>query len=84
MKKPAKLVILTFLLLSSACATTKGPATDREKVDRNSDLVVSQNSAPASEQYVRVIDELIANGCNISTFEIVNRKKVLDMKVSCK
>ena len=84
MNKLAVVTSLTVMIFVSACATTKDQANNKLNIDNGSDVLLSSNDASKSEKYVQVIDELISNGCNISTFELISRKNTLDMKVSCK
>ena len=84
MNKLAVVTSLTVMIFVSACATTKNQANNKPNVDNDPDVLLSSNNASKSEKYVQVIDELISNGCNISTFEMINRKNALDMKVTCK
>ena len=84
MNKLAVVTSLTVMIFVSACTTTKDQASNKLNIDNDSDVLLSSSDASKSEKYVQVIDELISNGCNISTFELINRKNTLDMKVSCK
>ena len=84
MNKLAVVTSLTVMIFASACTTTKDQASNKLNIDNDSDVLLSSSDASKSEKYVQVIDELISNGCNISTFELINRKNTLDMKVSCK
>jgi hypothetical protein len=84
MNKLAVVTSLTVMIFASACATTKGQANKKLNIDNDSDVLLSSSDDSKSEKYVQVIDELISNGCNISTLELINRKNTLDMKVSCK
>ncbi len=84
MNKLAVVTSLTVMIFASACTTTKGQVNNKQNIDNDSDVLLSSSDASKSEKYVQVIDELISNGCNISTFELINRKNTLDMKVSCK
>jgi hypothetical protein len=84
MNKLAVVTSLTVMIFASACSTTKDQANNKLNIDNDSDVLLSNSDTSKSEKYVQVIDELISNGCNISTFELINRKNALDMKVSCK
>jgi hypothetical protein len=84
MNKLAVVTSLTVMIFASACATTKDQANNKLNIDNDSDVLSSSSDTSKSEKYVQVIDELISNGCNISTLELINRKNTLDMKVSCK
>jgi hypothetical protein len=84
MNKLTVVTSLTVMIFASACTTTKDQASNKLNIDNDSDVLLSSSDASKSEKYVQVIDELISNGCNISTFELINRKNTLDMKVSCK
>ena len=84
MNKLAVVTSLTVMILVSACATTKDQANNKQNIDNGSDVLLSSSDASKSEKYVQVLDELTSNGCNISTFELINRKNTFDMKISCK
>ena len=84
MNKLVVVTSLTVVIFTSACTTTKDQSNNKLSINNDSDVLLSSSDASKSEKYVQVIDELISNGCNISTFELVNRKNALDMKVSCK
>ena len=84
MNKLAVVTSLTVMIFVSACATTKDQSNNKLNINNDSDVLLSSNDASKSEKYVQVIDELISSGCNISTFELIDRKNTLDMKVSCK
>jgi hypothetical protein len=82
MNKLAVVTSLTVMIFASSCATNKDQANN--KLNNDPDVLSNSSDSSKSEKYVQVIDELISNGCNISTFELINRKNTLDMKVSCK
>jgi hypothetical protein len=82
MNKLAVVTSLTVMIFASSCATTKDQANN--KPNNEADVLSNSSDSSKPEKYVQVIDELISNGCNISTFELINRKNTLDMKVSCK
>ncbi len=84
MNKLAVVTSLTVMIFVSACTTTKDQSNSKLNKANDSDVLLSRSDASKSEKYVQVIDELISNGCNISTLELINRKNTLDMKVSCK
>jgi hypothetical protein len=82
MNKLAVVTSLTVMIFASSCATNKDQANN--KLNNDSDVLSNSSDSSKPEKYVQVIDELISNGCNISTFELINRKNTLEMKVSCK
>jgi hypothetical protein len=82
MNKLAVVTSLTVMIFASSCATNKDQANN--KLNNDPDVLSNSSDSSKSEKYVQVVDELISNGCNISTFELINRKNTLDMKVSCK
>jgi hypothetical protein len=82
MNKLAVVTSLTVMIFVSSCATTKDQVNN--KPNNEADVLSNSSDSSKPEKYVQVIDELISNGCNISTFELINRKNTLDMKVSCK
>jgi hypothetical protein len=84
MNKLAVVTSLTVIFFASACSTTKPRESNNPNTDNDPDALLKSSNTPKSEKYVQVIDELISNGYDISTFELVNRKNALDMKVSCK
>ena len=82
MNKLVVVTSLTVMIFASSCATNKDQANN--KLNNDSDVLSNSSDSSKPEKYVQVIDELISNGCNISTFELINRKNTLEMKVSCK
>lgn len=82
MNKLAVVTSLTVMIFASSCATTKDQANN--KPNNEADVLSNSSDSSKPEKYVQVIDELISNGCNISTLELIDRKNTLDMKVSCK
>lgn len=84
MKTLASLFILVFIGTGSACSTFNGSGVPSNPTSQTSAITASQQSSELPEKYIQVLDELIANGCDISKFEIIERTKALDMKVACK
>jgi hypothetical protein len=84
MNKLVVVTSLTVMIFASSCATNKDQANNKLNIDNDSDVLSNSSDSSKPEKYVQVIDELISNGCNISTFELINRKNTLEMKVSCK
>jgi len=73
--------LVIFLTLLGACSVRKSSDIAQDNKTEASTVYADKVS---TEKYVQVLDELISNGCNISSFEMVERSKALDMKVSCK
>lgn len=84
MKILAPLFILVFIVTGSACSTFNGSAGSTKHTTKESSIAPNQQPPELPEKYIQVLDELIANGCDISKFEIIERTKALDMKVACK
>lgn len=84
MKTLTLLLVLVYIALGSACSTFNGSASSPKSSVNESSISSNQHQPNLPEKYIQVLDELIANGCDISKFEIIERTKALDMKVACK
>lgn len=81
MKILASLFLVLLLNMSVGCSMHKEPASVQAG---GLSTTPAKSNTIAAEKYVLVLDELISNGCNVSSFELVERNKSLDMKISCK
>ena len=84
MKTLTLLFVLAFIALGSACSTFNGSASSPKSTVNETSIPSSQPHPDLPKKYIQVLDELIANGCDISKFELSERAKALDMKVACK
>lgn len=84
MKMPTLIFLFLFLIFGSACSTLNGSAASKTCTINKSNTSLNQNEQDLPAEYIQVLDELVANGCNISRFEMIERNKSLDMKVACK
>lgn len=84
MKIPSLTFLFIFLLLGSACSTLTGSSASQTSNINKSNASLNQKEQGLPAEYIQVLDELVANGCNISRFEMIERNKSLDMKIACK
>lgn len=78
------LSIILFMLLASGCSAIPGYTASNNQTLDDTDYRSTQHIETETANYVQIIDELISNGCDIQKFELVERNKVLDMKIACK
>lgn len=87
MKSLVQLSIILMLIIGSGCSMhrgTNGSTSVEPATPDTFEMTANQGAPTEPERYVQIIDELISSGCDISSFEMVEREKMLDVKVACK